>query len=399
MSDTYSVSYITHTMRGAPQIRGNTPGGLIDVLDCVLVTGWGLAAPTSVTVASGTATATFSGPTPWEVGAVIEISGGTPSGLAGKSRVATVVGNAMTFPTPAADGTYSGSIGIKYAGAGWEKVFSGTNKAVYRSTDVTGSRFCLRVDDSNGLFARVRGYETMSDIDTGTGMFPLDSQISGGWYWHKATSSNATAIPYLLAADAKQVLQAIAYGVSADAAYAMTGVFGFGEGVHLNPAGDVFATVLSGSASSNVNLNYGALSGAKSDSNGSYGGAVFARGWQGLGGGIFARPVPEGGGSTVFSGDDNTLGAAPSPIDGSVKMVRMLLKEQGAPGLLRSVTPGCYFVPQKLDNMLYAAQFALHDGGGALAGRKFAAIFLGSSGAYGDLRAGTAFVDVTGPWR
>ena len=101
----------------------------------------------------------------------------------------------------------------------------------------------------------------------------------------------------------------------------------------------------------------------------------------------------------LFRGGDNTLGAAPSPIDGSVKMVRMLLREQGTPGVLRSVTPGCYFVPQKLDNTLYAAQFALHDGGGALAGRKFAAIFLGSAGSPGDARFGTAFVDVTGPWR
>lgn len=399
MSDTYSVSYITHTMRGAPVIQGNTPGGLIAVLDCLLINGWGLAAPQSLAVAAGVATATFASATAWEVGAVIEVTGASPAEINGRWRVATSSGNTLTFATTAADGAYTGTMGIKYAGAGWEKVYAGTNKAVYRSTDVTGARFYLRIDDSNGLFARVRGYETMSDIDTGTGMFPLDSQISGGWYWHKAASSNANAVPYLLAADAKQVLQAIAYGVSNDAAYAMTGVFGFGEGVHLNPAGDAFATVLSGSASSNSSLQYGALSGAKSDSNGSYGGAVFARGWQGLGGSIFARPVPEGGDLMVFSGADNTLGAAPSPIDGSVKMVRMLLKEQGTPGLLRSVTPGCYFVPQKLDNMLYAAQFALHDGGGALAGRKFAAIFLGSAGSPGDARFGTAFVDVTGPWR
>ncbi len=398
MSDTYSVSYITNAMRGAPVIQGNAPGGLIAVLDCLLINGWGLAAPQSLTVTAGVATATFASAAAWEVGAVIEVTGATPAGLNGRWRVATSSGNTLTFATTAADGTYTGSIGIKYAGAGWEKVFTGTNKDVYRSTDVTGARFYLRVDDSNGLFARVRGYETMSDIDTGTGLFPLDAQISGGWYWHKAVSSNATAIHYLLAADAKQVLQAMAYGVSSGAEYKMTGVFGFGEGVHLNPAGDAFATVLSGSTSSNSSLQYGALSGAQNDSNGFYGGAVFARGWQGLGGSIFARPVPEGGGSTVFSGADNTLGAAPSPIDGSVKMVRMLLKEQGAPGLLRSVTPGCYFVPQKLDNTLYAAQFALHDGGGALAGRKFAAIFLGS-GSYSDSRSGTAFVDVTGPWR
>ena len=39
MSDTYSVSYITHTMRGAPVIQGNAPGGLIAVLDCLLING------------------------------------------------------------------------------------------------------------------------------------------------------------------------------------------------------------------------------------------------------------------------------------------------------------------------------------------------------------------------
>ena len=393
-----AVKWIRHDMRGAPEIKGNAPGASIAALKALLVTGWGGVTALSVSVEAGIATATFNAGSSFTEHAVVLVAGATPAALNGEARVLTASNTQITFATTAPDGLATGTITIKNAPAGWEEVFSGTNKSVFRSTDVTGWRFYLRVDDSSGLFARVRGYETMSDIDTGTGMFPLDSQISGGWYWHKATSSNATAIPYLLAADAKQVLQAIAYGVSGGAAYAMTGVFGFGEGVHLNPAGDAFATVLSGSASSNSSLQYGALSGAKSDSNGSYGGVVFARGWQGLGGSIFARPVPEGGDSTVFSGADNTLGAAPSPIDGSVNMVRMLLKEQGAPGLLRSVTPGCYFVPQKLDYMLYAAQFALHDGGGALAGCKFAAIFLGS-GSYGDSRSGTAFVDVTGPWR
>lgn len=394
-----SVKWIRNDMRGAPVINGNTPGCLIAALDALLVTGWGTTTALSVSVSGGIATATVNAGSSFTEHAVVRVDGATPSALNGEARALTASNTQITFATTAPDGVATGTITLKYAPAGWEKVYAGTNKAVYRSTDVTGARFYLRVDDSNGLFARVRGYETMSDIDTGTGMFPLDSQISGGWYWHKAASSNANAVPYLLAADAKQVLQAIAYGVSGGAEYAMTGVFGFGEGVHLNPAGDAFATVLSGSASSNSSLQYGALSGAKSDSNGSYGGAVFARGWQGLGGSIFARPVPEGGDSTVFSGADNTLGAAPSPIDGSVKMVRMLLKEQGALGLLRSVTPGCYFVPQKLDYMLFAAQFALHDGGGALAGRKFAAIFLGFGGSYGESRSGTAFVDVTGPWR
>lgn len=52
----------------------------------------------------------------------------------------------------------------------WEKVYSGTNKAVYRSK--TGIRPYLRVDDTYGEGALLRMYETMSDVDTGTNPVP-----------------------------------------------------------------------------------------------------------------------------------------------------------------------------------------------------------------------------------
>lgn len=394
MSDTYSVNYITHTMRGAPVIQGNAPGCLIAVLDCLLINGWGLAAPQSLTVAAGVATATFASATAWDVGAVIEVTGASPAEINGRWRVATSSGNTLTFATRAADGTYTGTMGIKYAGAGWEKVFSGTNRAAYRSTEVTGSRFYLRVDASSGQFARVRGYETMSDIDTGTGLFPLDSQFSGGGYWHTANTSNATAIPYLLAADAKLLLQAMCLGVAGGANHIATAVYGFGEGVALNPAGDAFASLLSASSSSSSYMNYGGLSGASSDSTTS-GASFFARGWQGLGGAVYARPVPEGGSATSLSGADITLGVAPGRVDGAIRMARMLLKEQ-ASNDLRCVVPGCHFVPQVLNNALFPTPFALSDGAGTLAGRKLAAVPVGDTPSS---RNGTAFVDVTGPWR
>lgn len=55
-------------------------------------------------------------------------------------------------------------------GTYWQKVYSGTNKAVYRAT--TGQRMYLRVDDTGTTQANVRGYTTMSDVDTGTLAFP-----------------------------------------------------------------------------------------------------------------------------------------------------------------------------------------------------------------------------------
>lgn len=73
----------------------------------------------------------------------------------------------------------------------------------------------------------------------------------------------------------------------------------------------------------------------------------------------------------------------------------MMLKDQVANDL-RAAVPGCHFVPQVLDNALFPAPFAMTDGAGALAGRKLAAVPVGSSPSS---RGGTAFLDVTGPWR
>lgn len=390
-----SVKWIRNDMRGAPVINGNTPGCLIAALDALLVTGWGTTTALSVSVSGGIATAKVNAGSSFTEHAVVRVDGATPSALNGEARVLTASNTQITFATTAPDGAATGTITLKYAPAGWEKVYAGTNKAVYRSTDPTGSRFYLRVDDSSGLSARVRGYETMSDIDTGTGLFPVDAQIAtGGGYWHKASTSNATAIPYLLAADAKMLLQAMCFGVAGSATQTTTGVFGFGECVALNPAGDAFATVLSAAGSGNNVIQSGCLSGASSD--GFTGGAaVFARGWQGLGSAVYARPVPEGGSAGALSGNDGTLGIAPGRVDGAIRMARMMLKDQVTDDL-RAVVPGCHFVPHVLDNALFPTPFDLTGGAGALAGRKLAAVHVGSNSGS---RSGTAFLDVTGPWR
>lgn len=71
------------------------------------------------------------------------------------------------------------------APAGWTKEYSGTNKAAYKQG--TGSNgFYLRVDDTITTQTRIVGYETMTDVDTGTNPFPTAAQISGGMYWFKA---------------------------------------------------------------------------------------------------------------------------------------------------------------------------------------------------------------------
>ncbi len=65
--------------------------------------------------------------------------------------------------------------------AGWTKPFSGTNKAVYRNSPTlgTGTYYRVRDDATNGInatCAQVRGYETMTNVDTGAGPFPSFTQ-------------------------------------------------------------------------------------------------------------------------------------------------------------------------------------------------------------------------------
>ena len=85
---------------------------------------------------------------------------------------------------------------------GWTKEFTGTNKAAYRNGAGALARKYLRVVDdgtaptSGAREALVQGYDTMSNVDTGTAQF-------GSVYWRKSTTADATARTYLAVGDDK----------------------------------------------------------------------------------------------------------------------------------------------------------------------------------------------------
>lgn len=108
------------------------------------------------------------------------------------------------------------------AAAGWTKPFTGTNKAAFKQG--TGSNgFYLRVqDDGPGAGgareARITGYETMSDVDTGTGSFPTAVQGLGGvvaaMCCRKSNSADATARSWIVVADARTVYLFVSAGIA-----------------------------------------------------------------------------------------------------------------------------------------------------------------------------------------
>lgn len=179
-----TVRWFTNEMAGAPQLS-KEPGTLIEILDACLIDGFGAAAPDGdkITVSNGMATVEFSGGHGFQKHAVIEIDGATPAELNDVWRITGTTATTLTFSCPdIPDGTATGSITVKMATPGyWEKAFAdGTTKAAYRSTHPESSGFYLRLDDSEatGGRARIRGYLSMTDIDSGAGAFP-DHQAVG----------------------------------------------------------------------------------------------------------------------------------------------------------------------------------------------------------------------------
>lgn len=73
---------------------------------------------------------------------------------------------------------------------GWAKPYTGTNLAVYRSD--SGNRFYLRLDDTQSMQVRLRGYRAMTAVSTGTGQFP-QSAVTTSTYGCKKSDEASTA--------------------------------------------------------------------------------------------------------------------------------------------------------------------------------------------------------------
>lgn len=391
-------------MINAPVVNGVVGAG-IAWLDALLVTGFDTKALTSLVVAGGVATATFSGTHSAITDSVIAVSGvtGGPTGFANLNGEQKVTGRplptTLTFATAVPDGTYTGTISIKMAPAGWTKVFSGTNKAVYKSSDPASSGALLRVDDTNAQVMRVVGYESMSDIDTGTGSFPLAGQISGGGYWAKSNVASSAATAWAFVADGRLFYHAIQTGYSQTVAQQISPIRAFGDPIALRPSGDAYAALLAVGNSATASDVAGCLG---SNANGL---AYSPRTYSGLGSAVahFAYNWGVGGiGGTYYSGVTVSLhGAFPNPIDGALYLGKKYAVQSGTTNP-RADLPGFY---AGLQSGLWDS-FKLGDktpGSGALTGRNLlaltCAVTSATTAASSSANTGIAFIDVTGPWR
>lgn len=387
-----SVKFFHSLMTNAPAVSG-TAGTLVALLDACLVDGFDLKTATSLVVAGGVATLTFSGTHSALLDSVILVDGSSITALNGEQKVTAVGANTVSFATAASDGTATGTITFKMAPLGWTKAYTGTNLAAYRSLQVGASGFYLRVDDTGTLSARVVGYEAMSAISTGTGPFPTAAQISGGLHWTKSGTANATANQWFLAGDGLNFYVGIAPTSGATPTNLPHSLYAFGDLIPYRDAGDPWTCTLTGAPSSTTSTPHiGTLTVPEGT------GTFAVRNFTGLSTSFQSLNYAFCGStsSATIAGADSTLGAFPSRVDGSLRLSRRFLRSfDSSYPEPRAEIPGVVHIPQ---TGVYdqTGRFSTHLGAGSLAGRKI--IFV-PAGTTNSTVTGVHALDITGPWR
>lgn len=207
--------------------------------------------------------------------------------------------------------------------AGWTKAFSGTNKAAYRNGAAARARHYLRVDDSaagggGAKEAQVRGYESMSDVDTGTDPYPTAGQIGGsGLYVRKSLTADATARVWVAVADDRTLLLFV---YTADTASVALGLY-FGEFYSFNAA-DSYQSILIARTAANAGTYVGEFVAAHT-SFATLSGHYVARTQSGV-----TKSIAAGKLTSIFTAANFAIGgnlSFPNPCDGGLYLSRYFL--------------------------------------------------------------------------
>lgn len=170
---TKKVQWFTSDNLGAPKLT-NDWGSLLNVIDLCLINGFADQPVTSLQVQDGVGILTFANPHKIQQFQWVQISGADDPALNNEFRVLGVpTGNTLEFLVDSPDQMAAGTILCKLSAAGWEKVFSATNKGVYRAKNAVANPYFLRIDNcldpayttTYAKFAKVGILETCSDID------------------------------------------------------------------------------------------------------------------------------------------------------------------------------------------------------------------------------------------
>lgn len=421
----YPVKFFHSGMAGAPVLSNNW-GDLIGLLDGCLVTGFNLKTINGITSAAGVATASISGGHTYVVDQIVLIAGCDQPAYNGEQRITGITANTFTFDVvgnPASPATTQGNISCKVAPLGWEKAFSGTNKAAYRSTDPASPRHYLRVDDdikaTNGFNAYQTGWakwanvgicESMTDIDTIVGaQAPFDpnypeqnwkqrANMHFGWYkWYHAAQGGyeiygdggGGARSWVIVGDGRFFW----FMTSMQAGFNWYDrvIYCFGDPISFKPS-DAYGTVLQAHDrfSSERYWNYpGEQGGDNLTRSCNVTGAVMLRNYTQLG-----NPISWGMTSLNTNNGQQRMGRGgipwPNGPDFALWLLPCYLRQED--GHMRGIVPGVRWMPQDRPY----SDLTIVDNVVNEAGRKF---LLPRYTSDGEVGYGQIAFDITGPWR
>ena len=374
---------------GAPVLSGSA-GALRAVIKACLVDGFGAGPVATLTVSGGIATATYAGARPFKVGYVAQFAGATPAGLNGKKVILSATGTSVTFAAPGVpDGAATGTITSKAAPAGWQELFAGalTNVIALKPSMMKTTKCILQMDDTGTINARVRAYEAMSDISTGVGMTPLESQAAGGLWWPKSATANATARAWILVADARGFYLAVA--PAGGDRYTLL----FAGDIASLKSGDAYGYLLTGNQADQTNASSAPDGCVGYSHRSARTGAYLVRAYTAIGQSTAAQRLGahhNGSTADVYAGTAGySLGAYPNGANNGLLTGALELHAAGLCGTL----PGLLHPVQDCGTSF--ATGATVDGTDDLAGRRLLAIRTGPP-AGGTV--GTVFIDTTGNW-
>lgn len=332
-----SVRVYRSTDFGAPVLSGQT-GTLAGLLDACLVNGYGTLSVTSLTQTGGLATATTASPHGYKNNPLVLIAGANEASYNGE--VAATVTGASTFTYPVAGGTSSpatGTITVKRKGSGWTKEFGTTITAYKQPAAGLSNHFYLRLDDASaGNNARFTGYETMSDANTGTGLFPSAGQLTGGVHFFKSQSTDTLPRDWLLLCNGPLFHLICNQASSVD--WTTSSFFSYGDIFSYKP-GDIYHTIISGSVSASAGTS--TLQAVTANLGSAVSGTFMARSHTAIGSSI---TLSKHGDAAKMNGV-TILGSGgmqyPSPVDGGLYVTPVWVGESAA-ALLRGILLGVW---------------------------------------------------------
>lgn len=390
------VQIYKSTDTNAPVLTGQT-SKLVDLLDAILVNGYSTAAVTSITRSSSTVTVTLTvANTTLVTGNYVKISGATETDYNGSWQITVSSSTVFTFDigvlTPTTPAT--GTLLYRKAPLNWQKPYTGTNAAVFRSQNTGSPRHYLQVIDNAATAggakeAQIMAFEVMSAYNTGTGPFPTTAQAANGLACFKSNTADATARAWTIIGDDKTFYLQI----NANNTAGTTTLYGFGWFPSYK-AGDAYNTFIAGAPSFNVvspvaaGLAVGTAWVGQGSAPTASSALYLPRAYSQTGGAVAACLLPGLGGAQTF-GLGTTGTAYPEAVSAGAVVLPVFIGEAIVGTPIRGRVPGFY-------PPFHTASFSNYDEISGVTGLSGLTLVVLTS--QSNSGAGQVAIDKIGPW-